>query len=92
MLLGLGSKKIYQAGETLLGQGVQASHVVVLLHGMAKVTAIRENGIEILLALRFGGDLVGEMGVLEKRERSATVTACCRTVGRWIESAELERS
>lgn len=91
LLRKLGSAKRYEAGETVLAQGVPASHVVVLLHGMAKVTVDQENGIKTLLAVRFGGDLVGEMGALEKRERSATVTACCRTIGRRIESAELER-
>ncbi|MEV0704925.1 Crp/Fnr family transcriptional regulator [Saccharopolyspora sp. NPDC050389] len=91
VLLGLGSKKSYEAGETLLAQGVPASHVVLLLRGIAKVTAGQENGTETLLAVRFGGDLVGEMGVLEERERSATVTACCHTVARRIEAAELER-
>jgi CRP-like cAMP-binding protein len=90
-LLKLGRKRSYPANSPLLRQGDAASHVVLLLHGMAKVTASPGNGTEPLLAVRFGGDLVGEMGALEERERSATVTACVDTVARWIEAAELKR-
>ncbi|MGW1682591.1 Crp/Fnr family transcriptional regulator [Saccharopolyspora sp. NPDC002376] len=90
-LLKLGVRKTYGSNEKILFQGEESSHVVLLLQGVVKVTAVRENGAKTLLAVRFGGDLVGEMGVLEKRERSATVTSCIDTVVRRIESTELER-
>lgn len=65
--------------------------MVLLLRGVVKVTANPETGGETLLAIRFGGDLVGEMGVLEERERSANVTACVDTVVRRIRATELRR-
>jgi CRP-like cAMP-binding protein len=39
-----------------------------------------ENGSEALLALRVGGDLIGEMAVIDGSVRSATVTTCGRAV------------
>jgi CRP-like cAMP-binding protein len=77
-------------------EGHTGKAVVVISHGLAKVTALSEHGKEILLGFRRGGELVGEMAVLGKRPRSATVTAATDLRGHLIGAesfvAYLERS
>ncbi|MDI9832220.1 Crp/Fnr family transcriptional regulator [Streptomyces sp. KAU_LT] len=76
-VLGLGVGKRFEAGDVLLSEGATDRHVLVLLSGFAKVTARVENGETSLLAVRVGGDTVGEMGAVDgSAPRSATVTAC----------------
>ena len=71
----LGGHRIYPAKATLMCQGDEANHVVIIQSGWAKVTTATEDGHHVLLALRGPGDLVGESAVLGTRLRSATVTA-----------------
>jgi CRP-like cAMP-binding protein len=52
-----------------------SSHVLLLLRGWTKVTALAVNGYEALLALRGPGDILGEGAALSGRHRAATVTA-----------------
>ncbi|MDF2267237.1 Crp/Fnr family transcriptional regulator [Streptomyces coacervatus] len=75
-LLGLGVRTRFEAGDVLLREGDTDRHVLVLLSGFAKVTARVENGEESLLAVRVGGDIVGEMAAMDGAPRSATVAAC----------------
>jgi CRP-like cAMP-binding protein len=41
-----------------------------------KVTAVGQDNREILLSIRVGGDIVGELAAMDYQPRSATVTAC----------------
>ncbi|MEV8636228.1 Crp/Fnr family transcriptional regulator [Streptosporangium sp. NPDC051023] len=82
-LLALGKPDSHQPGEIVIRQGdLRRDHVFLLrsvrpgLPACAKVTAILDNGVEVLLGVRVSGDLVGEMAVLRGVSRSATVTAC----------------
>ncbi|MDG4788155.1 Crp/Fnr family transcriptional regulator [Micromonospora sp. WMMD1102] len=75
-LLRLGVRRRVVAGQILLHEGAQGSHLVLLRQGLTKVTASHPDGRSTLLAIRFRGDLVGEMSALNKRPRSATVTTC----------------
>ncbi|MBL1106630.1 Crp/Fnr family transcriptional regulator [Streptomyces sp. 5-8] len=74
-LLSLGTPRTYAPGETLLGEGRQETFVLLLMTGVTKVTALSENGDTALLAVRLGGELVGEFAALDNGPRSATVTA-----------------
>ncbi|MEV6929468.1 Crp/Fnr family transcriptional regulator [Dactylosporangium sp. NPDC051485] len=65
-----------EPGDVLIHQGALEHHVILLHGGISKVTALTSDGAEALLAIRVGGDLVGEMSALNDRPRSATVTAC----------------
>lgn len=76
-LMQLGVPKSFEAGEVLLSEGARDRHALLLVSGFAKVTARVENGEASLLAVRVGGDIVGEMAALDgSAPRSATVTAC----------------
>ncbi|WOT34915.1 Crp/Fnr family transcriptional regulator [Streptomyces coeruleorubidus] len=74
-LLAIGRPLRYPARGVILHQDEPSSHVLLLLHGWTKVTAIAANGYEALLALRGPGDIIGEGAALTGRHRSATVTA-----------------
>ncbi|WFE93617.1 Crp/Fnr family transcriptional regulator [Micromonospora sp. WMMD987] len=75
-LLANGVRRQVPAGQILIHQGRHEAHLVLLEDGLTKVTASLPDGRTALLALRIGGDLVGEMSALNNRPRSATVTTC----------------
>ncbi|WP_329273023.1 Crp/Fnr family transcriptional regulator [Streptomyces sp. NBC_01451] len=83
-LLSLGTPRSYEAGEHLLIEGLQETFVLLLLDGVTKVTATAEGGDTALLAIRLGGDLVGEFAAFDNRPRSATVTAAGAVTARRI--------
>lgn len=95
-LMALGTGHIYRPGQVMMREGHPGTIVIIILDGLAKVTALSERGKEILLGFRGSGDLVGEMAVLSHQPRSATVTAATRLSARKIPAqsfvAYLERS
>ncbi|QES48732.1 Crp/Fnr family transcriptional regulator [Streptomyces venezuelae] len=88
-LLGAGTEVRYGAGAVLLTEGARDRHVLLLMSGLAKVTATVENGQASLLAVRVAGDTVGEMAALDGAPRSATVTACGPLTARVMQPAAL---
>lgn len=74
-LLAIGRSLSYPARSVILRQDEPSTHVLLLLHGWTKVTALAANGYEALLALRGPGDIIGEGAALSRGQRSATVTA-----------------
>lgn len=62
-------------GATLFREGTGSTSVMLIRSGRVKVTCTTEDGREILLAIRGPGDVLGELGALDERPRSATVTA-----------------
>jgi CRP-like cAMP-binding protein len=75
-LLGIGTPRKYSPGEKILVEGASDDYLVLLKTGVVKVTGRLGNGREALIAIRVGGDVVGEMSVFDGVPRSATVTAC----------------
>jgi CRP-like cAMP-binding protein len=69
-------------------EGKKSTHVVLLLDACVKVTAIGDEGHLALLAIRVGGDIVGELSSLDERPRSATITTAGPAVVRLITQAE----
>ncbi|WP_233160655.1 Crp/Fnr family transcriptional regulator [Actinophytocola xanthii] len=80
-LLELGNQVTLRTGERVLREGEDGDAVYVLLAGVVKVSAVGGDR-ESLLAIRAAGDLVGEMSVLLRRPRSATVVPCVETTAR----------
>lgn len=87
-LLGLGTAVRLPAGRTLLRQGRFDGTAYLLLTGCVKVVA-HDVDHESLLAIRVGGDLVGEMSLLSGKPCSATVITCAATTARAIPAAGL---
>jgi CRP/FNR family cyclic AMP-dependent transcriptional regulator len=69
------TRHAHPAGTVLLNEGTRARSVLVLRSGRAKVVASGRNGRRALLAIRVPGDIVGELGAIDGRPRSATVVA-----------------
>jgi CRP/FNR family cyclic AMP-dependent transcriptional regulator len=80
----LGRPRVYQDGDDVLVEGTTAPFVVLLMQGWFKVVATMETGREALVAIRVGGDLVGEMGGVDGEPRVATVRSSGRTSARTI--------
>jgi CRP/FNR family transcriptional regulator, cyclic AMP receptor protein len=87
-LLEPGTTRQYVAGRVLMREGDTTKFVVVLLDGVVKVTGLTLDGKEALLAIRVGGDIVGEFAAFDEGPRSSTVTTCGAVVGRVIRQAE----
>lgn len=85
-----GTPMVYPAHRTLLQQGDESRHVLLITRGVVKVVASSESGYEMLLAVRVAGDLVGEMAAFEERPRSGTVIACSDVTARIIQVNTLD--
>ncbi|WP_419723948.1 Crp/Fnr family transcriptional regulator [Streptomyces pratensis] len=83
-LLALGAARRYGAGRVLMREGERTGFVLVLLHGVVKATGRTPDGRDALLAVRMGGDLVGEFAAADGGPRSATVTTCGAVVARAV--------
>jgi Cyclic nucleotide-binding domain len=70
----LATPRTFAAGATLVREGDQADHVIVILSGRTKI-CVEENGKERILAVRGPGQLVGERAALQINVRSASVIA-----------------
>jgi CRP/FNR family cyclic AMP-dependent transcriptional regulator len=89
--LALGFARRHPQGKTILAQGDRGTFALLLLSGWVKVIGADSSGETALLAIRAGGDLVGEMGVLDHATRSASVVTCTDLVVRQIAGTEFER-
>ena len=74
-LLAHGSLRRYDTREVLVRQGEAGTYVVAIEEGRVKMTRSEVNGIEVVLAVRGAGELVGAMSVIDGRASPVTVTA-----------------
>jgi CRP/FNR family transcriptional regulator, cyclic AMP receptor protein len=87
-LLGLGALTQYTNGKVIIREAERTTSVRILLDGVVKATARTAADGEALLAVRVGGDLVGELAALDGEPRSATVTACSAVLARLVSRDE----
>lgn len=66
-------KRHFRRGGTLVHQGEEPGRVLVIENGRAKVTALTEDGRELVIAFAGPGDLLGELSALSGAPRAATV-------------------
>jgi CRP/FNR family cyclic AMP-dependent transcriptional regulator len=86
--LGAGAKQQYaDPGRVLIREGDFGGVVYLLLAGLVKVTGMTGDG-EALLAIRAGGDVVGELAVFDGRPRLATVTTAGPVIARVVARGE----
>ncbi|MER7273467.1 Crp/Fnr family transcriptional regulator [Dactylosporangium sp. NPDC000244] len=90
-LQAMSPRRRIEPGDVLIHQGALERHVILMHNGIAKVTALTSDGAESLLAIRVGGDLVGEMSALNDLPRSATVAACTPVVYSVIHRPQLHK-
>lgn len=65
----------YGAGATLFHEGDPSDWVVAIVEGRVKVSALTEDGREVILAVCNPGEVLGELSAIDGRPRSATATA-----------------
>ena len=83
-LLALGSRRAYPTGAALVSQGSSDAGTFALLDGCAKVFGHSSDGRAVLLSVRTGGDLVGELAALDDKPRSASVVAATEVLAQAI--------
>lgn len=66
----------FEKGQALVHEGDSAAEVFLLLGACVKATAWLGGGRQALLAVRVGGDIIGEIAVMDGGVRTATVSAC----------------
>jgi CRP-like cAMP-binding protein len=76
--LDTGTLVVFGHNDVLMSEGDKGTDVYLLLSSYVKVTARVDGRRTALLAIRVGGDLVGEVAASGAEHRIATVTACAR--------------
>lgn len=71
----IGRLKPFSRGDVLMTSGKPSDEVLLVESGMVKVVLAAQNGSESILGMHGTGELIGEMGVMSGRPRSATVIA-----------------
>jgi CRP/FNR family transcriptional regulator, cyclic AMP receptor protein len=74
-LSALGLRRDYSRPANLCTEGDPATHVFILLAGWVKILSATKDGHQILLDLRGGGDIVGEVAGETTGRRNATIQA-----------------
>lgn len=87
-LLAVGVRVRYPPDRVLIRESEQTTFVLVLLDGVVKAAGRAQDGRDVLLAVRMGGDLVGEFAGVDGQPRSATVTTCGPVLARLVTRAE----
>ncbi|MEB3201082.1 MAG: Crp/Fnr family transcriptional regulator [Synechococcaceae cyanobacterium] len=65
----------FEAEQTLVMEGDWGESVFLLRRGIAKVRSFSGDGEEVILSLLGGGELFGELAILDENPRSADVVA-----------------
>ncbi|KAA9155924.1 Crp/Fnr family transcriptional regulator [Amycolatopsis acidicola] len=68
-----GRRTAFRRGQTLMSFGENSKDVLLIESGSLKVVLSERNGAQVVAGPYGPGELIGELGVLERRPRSATV-------------------
>ena len=68
----LGHRRRYKAGATLFLEGDLGPNVIIVHAGRVKVFATDTDGHSVLLAVRGPGDILGDLGAIDGKSRSAS--------------------
>ncbi|MEV6349516.1 Crp/Fnr family transcriptional regulator [Actinoplanes sp. NPDC051851] len=75
----------------LLRQGDPTEHVHLIVAGCVKATRCEPDGSQALLTIRSAGDVVGDMAAVDRRPRSATVSALTDVVTHLLSGEQFRR-
>jgi len=70
-----GHTSTFAKGEVICHRGDVGNSMMIILSGRAKISNMMADGREIVINFSGAGDLVGEIAVLDGRERTANVVA-----------------
>ncbi len=85
--LRLGTRAAFVRGEVIIVEKAATTAVYLIMSGFARVINNSAGGESAVIAIRTGGDLVGELAALDGRPRTSTVIAASRTTTRMIDGA-----
>src|SRR5271165_155602 len=71
----LGRRASFPRGSVIMFEGEPEERLILILAGRVKVTRSGPEGRELILGIRDPGDLLGELAFIDRRPRSATVSA-----------------
>ncbi len=82
LLVQAGRRAVYRHGQALIYEGEAGTNLFVILSGHADVLQSTFEGNRRLLLTRGPGDVIGELGLMDGKPRSASVVArdTCRTL------------
>lgn len=80
-------ERTFSAGASFLTSGQPGEAIYVLLKGSVKVSTVRPDGMEVILAVLGAGEVVGEMSLADSLGRSADVTTLEETTLLWMDHA-----
>jgi CRP/FNR family cyclic AMP-dependent transcriptional regulator len=67
--------RTYAAGETIFSMGSPGDNMMAVLSGSVRISVPSPEGREVLLAILQGGEVFGEIALLDNKERTADATA-----------------
>src|SRR5262249_40882042 len=70
--------KDFGPGETIFRMGDPGGAMMAVLSGSIKVSVCSQDGKEIILAILHPNDIIGEIAILDGRERTADAVALTR--------------
>jgi len=83
--------KTFPAGTHVLSAEQPGDVVFVILNGTVKIELDQTDGTPVILAVLGAGETVGEMSVIDKLGRAATVVTLDEATLAWIDNATLAR-
>ena len=80
MIASLLIERCFPNNKTIVEEGLPGDYMYVIQEGRVKVTKLSGDGREKILEMMGPGDFFGEMALLDRAPRSASVTALSETV------------
>jgi CRP/FNR family cyclic AMP-dependent transcriptional regulator len=90
-LLALGQPRHFSSGDVLMRQGDEGHFVLALITGRVKISLLEPDGIELPIAVRYPGEVLGDISVLGSRPRTATVVAIDKCAVRLVLALQFKR-
>ena len=87
----VGRRERYPRGAIIFREGSPSASVIIVVSGRVKVSSDTATGIEVVLAVRGPGALLGEFSAIDGAPRSATVSALEPVTALAVPSVEFER-
>ncbi len=74
------NRRLYNAGDTIVEEGQAGRHICIIEKGTVEVWKRDSDGNKKILGFLIAGQIFGEMAIIQKITRTATVTATEPTV------------
>lgn len=86
-----GREKVFQARQTIFVRGDKGDSLAIVESGVVRISVFGSDGRELALALLGPGDVIGEISVIDNRDRAADVIAVGRVKVTVIPAKEARR-